>query len=109
MPETRTDYVPFKVTQDATPNNATRVEFRKGTDKVTIFSEVGATSCSPVGTEGSVIDAGAFMIPAGECQTLKLSARKYGSPPVLYVGNATASTGVTRFDPHPRDQPRGRR
>lgn len=103
MPETRTDYEPFKVTQGGVADKATRVEFRKDTDEVTVCSELGVTSWSPTGVDGETIDAGAFALAAGELHTMKLPQRKYGNPPVLFVANDTATTGLTRFDPVPRN------
>lgn len=103
----RTNFVPFTVTQGGVADKATRIEFRKGTTEVTIYGDVGVTSLSPVGTDGEDIAVDAFQLAVGEVYKIQLMRRKYGSPPVLYVANDTATTGLTRFDPSPNGH-RGR-
>lgn len=104
----RNNLTPFKVTQGGEANKVTKITFRPGTDSVDVLSDVGDTLISNMGTHGEDIDAGAFRLLEGKRHTLVLHKKKYGSPPVLYIANNTATTGVTRLDPIPATKQRGR-
>lgn len=103
----RNNLTPFKITQGGAANKATQITFTPNTCCVDVLSDVGDTFISNTGVDGEDIDTGAFRLMVGKSHTVMLDRKKYGHPPVLYIANDTATTGVTRLDPTPRNKRRG--